>query len=714
MREDWIECTFEDILEIKNGKNQKLVEDLNGLYPIYGSSGIIGKANQFLCEEGTTIVGRKGTINSPIYVKTKFWNVDTAFGLSPYKGLDNQYLYYFTILFNFHSLDKSTTIPSLAKTDLLKVSIPLPPLPEQCAIVKKTEQLFSALDASITDLKKAQEQLKIYRQAVLKKAFEGEFTQEWRNAQTDLTSAEKLLQQIDYDRENYSEIQLKKWSAEKDKWLKNQSEKSKPEKPKFLKALENFTTDELAKIPTLNSLWKWVKIDKVVHFSAVSLKAGPFGSSLKKEFYVDNGYKVYGQEQVIAGNIEIGNYYIDLNKYEELYSCSVQPYDILISLVGTIGKVLILPENAPQGIINPRLIKITLNKYYSPKFFKYYFESSFLKSLYKLENHGTTMDVLNLEIVKNLPFPLCTIKEQHQIVKEIESRLSVCDVVEEQIKTSLDKAEALRQSILKKAFAGALLTQAELESCRKELDYEPASVLLEKIKAEKQNGKKKTEKEKAIISAKPTVVAIGKVSTDIQAGLIAKVIRLHEENQQYHRLLTHIKCEKLSHLVEYHLQIPLGRQPVKDAAGPDDYPRLKKVEHRAKMAGYFSIQKNKIGHTYVSGKGIEKAITQFEKNMSEGQKQRVDQLLHLFLTFDLEQAEIVATVYAAWNNLLILGKNKPTNQEIVQEARYNWSDRKLGLEEHRFYKAIEWMQKDTVNLVPIGYGTLVDFPKKKK
>ncbi|WP_293932681.1 restriction endonuclease subunit S [Sphingobacterium sp. UBA6645] len=718
MREDWIECTFEDLLDYEQPTKYIVKEeDYNDKYPtpvLTAGKGFIKgytKENFGIFDNLPTIIFDDFTTASQ-FVNFRFKVKSSAMKiLLPKSNLVN-----LKFVFGAMQVNKvrSETHKRYWISEFSKIYFGLPPLSEQRAIVKKMEQLFSALDASIADLKKAQGQLKIYRQAVLKKAFEGEFTKEWRNAQTDLTSAEKLLQQIDYDRENYSEIQLKKWSTEKDKWLKNQSEKSKPDKPKFLKALENLTTDELAKIPTLNSLWKWVKIDKVVHFSAVSLKAGPFGSSLKKEFYVDNGYKVYGQEQVIAGNIEIGNYYIDLNKYKELYSCSVQPYDILISLVGTVGKVLILPENAPQGIINPRLIKITLNKYYSPKFFKYYFESSFLKSLYKLENHGTTMDVLNLEIVKNLPFPLCTIKEQHQIVKEIESRLSVCDAVEHQIKTSLDKAEALRQSILKKAFAGALLTQAELEVCRKEPDYEPASVLLEKIKAEKQTGKKKAEKEKAITPAKPTAAATGKISADIQAGLIAKVIRLHEDNPKHHTLLTHIKCEKLSHLVEYHLQIPLGRQPVKDAAGPDDYKRLKAVEHRAKMAGYFSVQKNKIGYTYVSGKGVGKAITQFEKNLSEEQKQRVDQLLHLFLTFDLEQAEIVATVYAAWNNLLILGKNNPTDQEIVQEARYNWSDRKLGLEEHRFYKAIEWMQKDTVNLVPTGYGTLVDFPKKKK
>jgi type I restriction enzyme S subunit len=95
------------------------------------------------------------------------------------------------------------------------------------------------------------------------------------------------------------------------------------------------------------------------------------------------------------------------------------------------------------------------------------------------------MDIITMGIIQELPFPLLSIPEQHQIVQEIEKRLSVCDKVEQSITESLEKAEALRQSILKKAFEGKLLTEQEIAQCKKEPDYEPASVLLEKIKAEK-------------------------------------------------------------------------------------------------------------------------------------------------------------------------------------------------------------------------------------
>ena len=89
---------WEDILTIVSGKNQKNVETDNGQYPIYGSGGIIGRANAFLCEAGTTIVGRKGTINSPIYVNERFWNVDTAFGIVPGPELLPSYIIFAGIL----------------------------------------------------------------------------------------------------------------------------------------------------------------------------------------------------------------------------------------------------------------------------------------------------------------------------------------------------------------------------------------------------------------------------------------------------------------------------------------------------------------------------------------------------------------------------------------------------------------------------------------
>ena len=167
---------WKDVLHIVSGKNQKAVENPNGKYPIYGSGGLMGYADDYLCEAGTTIVGRKGTINRPIFVTKPFWNIDTAFGIAPDKGLVPKYLYYFCVHFNFMPLDKSTGRPSLAKSDLLKIEMPVPPLPEQERIVARIEELFSQLDAGVETLKKTKAQLAVYRQAVLKEAFEGRLT----------------------------------------------------------------------------------------------------------------------------------------------------------------------------------------------------------------------------------------------------------------------------------------------------------------------------------------------------------------------------------------------------------------------------------------------------------------------------------------------------------------------------------------------------------
>lgn len=163
---------WKELLEIRSGKNQKSVIDPNGQYPIYGSGGIIGYATEYLCPPKTTIVGRKGTINSPIFVNESFWNVDTAFGLIPSSKLLPKYLYYFCCHFNFTALDKSTTIPSLAKRDLENIEMNVPSLDEQSRIVSRIDELFSELDKAVDTLNTTKEQLAVYRQAVLKDAFD--------------------------------------------------------------------------------------------------------------------------------------------------------------------------------------------------------------------------------------------------------------------------------------------------------------------------------------------------------------------------------------------------------------------------------------------------------------------------------------------------------------------------------------------------------------
>lgn len=152
----WNKMKWKDVLTIINGKNQSAVVDENGDYPIYGSGGIMGYANNWLCPEKCTIIGRKGNINKPIFVESKFWNVDTAFGLKPnIEILSPRFLFYFCLNYNFERHNKAVTIPSLTKADLLKIDIPLPPLSLQRLFAQRIEQIErekSEVQKSIQDL----------------------------------------------------------------------------------------------------------------------------------------------------------------------------------------------------------------------------------------------------------------------------------------------------------------------------------------------------------------------------------------------------------------------------------------------------------------------------------------------------------------------------------------------------------------------------------
>ena len=152
---------FDDVLVIKNGRNQKVVENPNGRYPIYGSGGIMGFADDYICEADTVVVGRKGSINNPIFVEEPFWNVDTAFGLTAKRDvLLPRYLYYFCRNFNFEQLNKTVTIPSLTKSDLLKIDITLPTLDIQQKIVDRLFKVEQIIQLRKQQLQKLDELVK--------------------------------------------------------------------------------------------------------------------------------------------------------------------------------------------------------------------------------------------------------------------------------------------------------------------------------------------------------------------------------------------------------------------------------------------------------------------------------------------------------------------------------------------------------------------------
>ena len=144
---------FSDVLDIRNGRNQRQVENENGKYPIYGSGGVIGHADNFICDAETVVIGRKGSINNPIFVDEPFWNVDTAFGLVANKEvLLPKYLYYFCVNYNFEQLNTTVTIPSLTKANLLQIEIRVPDMDIQQNIVNVLDKICYLIDVRRKEL----------------------------------------------------------------------------------------------------------------------------------------------------------------------------------------------------------------------------------------------------------------------------------------------------------------------------------------------------------------------------------------------------------------------------------------------------------------------------------------------------------------------------------------------------------------------------------
>ncbi|HDV1116172.1 TPA: restriction endonuclease subunit S, partial [Escherichia coli] len=263
--------------------------------------------------------------------------------------------------------------PFVSLSTLRNTVMALPPLKEQYRIVIKLtalmylcdqleqqslttldahQQLVETLLGTLTDSQNAEELAENW--ARISEHFDTLFTTEasvdaLKQTILQLAVMGKLVPQDPND-EPASEL-LKRIAQEKAQLVKEG--KIKKQKP-----LPPISDEE--KPFELPEGWEWCKFEHIAKNEENALKAGPFGSALKKSMYVQSGYKIYGQEQVISGNENYGDYFINEEKYNSLISCKIQPGDMLISLVGTIGKVLILSENCTPGIINPRLVKLSL------------------------------------------------------------------------------------------------------------------------------------------------------------------------------------------------------------------------------------------------------------------------------------------------------------------------------------------------------------------
>ena len=300
--------------------------------------------------------------------------------LEPKEEILPKYLYYGTHYLTFKIVDKGYArhYQHIEKKDL-----PVPPLEDQQRIVTRIEELFSQLDSGVETLKKTKEQLKVYRQAVLKEAFESASSSNSKNL-------------------------------------------------------------------TINDLLTKKK---------KGMTTGPFGTMLKKHEHQSSGVPVLGIENIGKDGFVDGNkIFVSEEKAKELSAFKVDTDDLIISRSGTVGEICIVPPHMKNALLSTNLMRISLDfDVIRADYFMYLFKSKGVvidqvKELCK----GSTRMFLNQTILKQIIFPVPTLKIQAKIIETIESRLSVCDSIEKTIDTALQEAEALRQSILKQAFEGGL------------------------------------------------------------------------------------------------------------------------------------------------------------------------------------------------------------------------------------------------------------------
>jgi len=410
MREELLEIELGKVFNITYGKGLPTSKLTKEGYPVFGANGVIGHYTEYKYEEKQVLISCRGAASGKINISPEkcFITNNSLVVESNSDLIHKKFLYFILSGANRSKIVTGSAQPQVTINNANTLLIKLAPLPIQRAIVSKIEALFSDLDNGIANFKKAQEQLKIYRQAVLKKAFQGGLSNILRTDELPLG------------------------------WIEG----------------------ELGNIISISS-----------------------GKGLTKENREDDGvYFVYG------GNGITGKHSEFLYENEKL----------IIGRVGVhCGNVHI---TKPKSWITDNAFVVSFDEDVFDLHFLHYFLTNLNLNKYA---SSTAQPVISQGKIYPIEISYPNTKEeQNQIVQEIESRLSVCDKMEQSINESIEKAEALRQSILKKAFEGKLLSQAEIEQCKQAADYEPASELLKKIQAEKlakeqEKKKKPTDKKKS-------------------------------------------------------------------------------------------------------------------------------------------------------------------------------------------------------------------------
>lgn len=381
--------TLRKPVNAKERQNRIEGKDIHELYPYYGATGQVGYIDGYISDGEYVLLGEDGapflqpTATKAYLIHGKAWVNNHAHVLR--SKFNNAFLCHYLNSFNYQGFVSGTTRLKLTQSAMKQIPIPAPPISEQERIVSRIEELFSQLDASVVELKTAKERLRVYRQAVLKEAFEGTLT-----------------------------------------------------------APEKFGTALLGSY----------------------IEKPRYGTSKKCDYaHSEESVDVYRIPNIDYATGQISHEDIKYSEFSnnELAQIELESGDILIirsnGSVSLVGRAALVREIDTKGTFAGYLMRLRIKDKSSliPEFLLYYLQSH--EARIYIENKAkSTSGVHNINSaeISSLKIPVFRADDQESIVVTIESRLSVCDSIEKTVDTALQQAEALRQSILKKAFEGGL------------------------------------------------------------------------------------------------------------------------------------------------------------------------------------------------------------------------------------------------------------------
>ncbi|EIT7140263.1 restriction endonuclease subunit S [Vibrio parahaemolyticus] len=461
---------------INNSERNTRIEnkDNSSLYPYYGATGQVGWIDDFLSDQESVLVGEDAApfldpIKNKAYLASgKFWVNNHAHILRGLKGLvSNKFILHQMNHVDYRDHVSGSTRLKLTKSALCKMPFILCSYKEQGRIVDKIEELFSELDEGVKELKTAQTKLSQYRQSLLKSAVEGSLTQQWRAENSDRVqeTGEQLLARIlKQRREQWQQQKLAEF-AEKGKTPPKNWQDKYPE------PVQPDTTD----LPELPEGWVWASLSQLVDL----IQIGPFGSLLHKSDYISGGIPLINPTHIKNLKIEPDyNLSVTEGKLNDLQKYVMSEGDIVIGRRGDMGRCALVSDKEDGWLCGTGSLFIRVLRGLNPEFYTWVLSSKRTKDFLAEFSVGTTMQNLNQKILHSIPVPLLPEDEQTAASDILHLEYERIDKQIEDIKVALKQSEAQRKNILKSAFSGQLVPQ--------DPNDEPASVLLEKIKQERE------------------------------------------------------------------------------------------------------------------------------------------------------------------------------------------------------------------------------------